>query len=154
MKIEIGRLRKEPGAAEAFDFFFSPEEDEDCVLLRPIHVVGTLTNGGNGFSLAGRLEAGARLFCGRCLAPVERDFSLEIREDYGYEEFPETDPFLDLADIAGQIWNASIPMRVLCREDCRGLCPRCGKDLNEGDCSCPKEEADPRLAALGALLHP
>lgn len=154
MKIEIGRLKQEPGAAEAFDFLLSPEGgEEDYVLLTPIHVKGTLTNSGNDFRLAGRLEAKVRLVCSRCLSPVEQELAVDVEEDYGYEEFPEVDPFIDLGDIAAQIWLTSIPMQVLCREDCKGLCLQCGKDLNEGDCSCPKEEIDPRLAALKDLFH-
>jgi uncharacterized protein len=46
----------------------------------------------------------------------------------------------------------AVPEYVLCREECRGLCPRCGKDLNEGPCAC-RPEPDPRWAALEALKH-
>ena len=45
-----------------------------------------------------------------------------------------------------------LPTKVLCKDDCRGLCPDCGKDLNLGDCGCQKKEVDPRLAALADLL--
>ncbi len=154
MKIEIGRLRQEPGAVEAFDFFLSPEGgEEDYVLLTPIHVTGTLTNGGNDFRLAGRLVAKVQLVCSRCLSPVEQDLAVDVEEDYDYDEFPDIDPSIDLGDIAGQIWVTSIPMQVFCRKDCKGLCLQCGKNLNEGDCSCPKEEVDPRLAALKDLFQ-
>ena len=44
-------------------------------------------------------------------------------------------------------------MRVLCSEDCKGLCPKCGRDLNEGECGCDLKEPDPRLAVLAQLLH-
>jgi len=49
-----------------------------------------------------------------------------------------------------RIW-LSIPMKPLCKEDCKGLCPTCGKDLNEGECDCPKEAIDPRFAVLKDL---
>ena len=44
-------------------------------------------------------------------------------------------------------------MAVVCTEDCKGLCPKCGKDLNEGECGCNRKEVDPRLACLAALLE-
>ena len=47
----------------------------------------------------------------------------------------------------------SLPSKVLCREDCRGLCPHCGKDLNEGLCGCKPKTVDPRLEALGQWNH-
>ena len=47
----------------------------------------------------------------------------------------------------------SLPSKVLCREDCRGLCPHCGKDQNEGLCGCKPQAADPRLEALGQWNH-
>jgi uncharacterized protein len=46
----------------------------------------------------------------------------------------------------------SLPTKLLCKDDCRGLCPDCGKNLNTGDCNCTKTEIDPRLAALAELL--
>jgi len=58
-------------------------------------------------------------------------------------------------DVEQLIWNellAQWPMRVLCKEDCKGLCSRCGADLNLGPCSCGREP-DPRLAALASLLE-
>ena len=47
----------------------------------------------------------------------------------------------------------SLPMKSLCREDCRGLCPQCGHNLNNGECGCRQETVDPRLAALKDLLN-
>ena len=48
----------------------------------------------------------------------------------------------------------SLPMKPLCREDCQGLCPQCGQDLNEGRCGCVRERVDPRWAALAMLKEP
>jgi uncharacterized protein len=153
MKMEIGRLRDEPGEAENFDFQFYPAESlEDCEMLTPVHAAGSVTYGGNEFLLDCRLEAKARLKCSRCLAPVEQDISLDFNEEFDEEEYPGEDAVVDLEDVSTQLWVTSIPMRVLCREDCKGLCPVCGKDLNEGECGCPKDSVDPRLEALRGLL--
>ena len=58
---------------------------------------------------------------------------------------------LDLRPAVREEWLLAAPAFVLCREDCKGLCPRCGADLNEGPCSCTKTEIDPRWASLAAL---
>ena len=153
MKMEIGRLKEDPGEAENFDFQFDPSESlEDCVLLAPIHVVGSMTYGGNEYLLAGRLSVKARLSCSRCLKPVERDISLDFDEEFDEEEYPGDDAVIDLEDVSTQLWVTSVPMQVLCRDDCKGLCPICGSDLNEGECGCQADSIDPRLEALRGLL--
>lgn len=52
-----------------------------------------------------------------------------------------------------ELLEEEFPFRILCREDCAGLCPRCGKDLNEGSCQCESDEIDPRLAPLKDILE-
>ena len=102
--------------------------------------------------------------CARCLKVT----SLEISENLGYlyylhgaeeeavDDFGdympvEIDYFGKVIDIMPQIQESVftlLPTKVLCREDCKGLCPNCGADLNEGPCSCKIESVDPRLEAL------
>ncbi len=60
-------------------------------------------------------------------------------------------PMLDLALLCWEEFMLSLPMRPLCQEKCKGLCPSCGVNLNENSCTCTQEEGDPRLAALRAL---
>ena len=60
---------------------------------------------------------------------------------------------LDLDDFLYTEVIVNLPLKHLCSEDCKGLCAKCGKDLNEGDCGCPKKEIDPRLAILQKLLE-
>ena len=76
------------------------------------------------------------------------------------EERPDQDAFLidsnhtlDLTEAIRQYREASATMQPLCRPDCRGLCPRCGRDLNEGDCGCSSAEVDSRLAGLASLIE-
>jgi uncharacterized protein len=61
---------------------------------------------------------------------------------------------IDLGPVVHEAVVLAEPMRVLCAPDCRGLCPQCGKDLNEGPCGCTDDDQDPRLAPLAKLLHP
>ena len=153
MKIEIGPLRQEPGDYEYFDFHFSPAESVDeCRLLSDVHVAGNVTYGGNEFLLSGRLTAMAALPCSRCLTPVEQEIALDFTEEFDEEDYPGEDAVMDVADIATQLWVTTIPMRSLCRDECKGLCPQCGKDLNEGECDCPTADVDPRLEALRGFV--
>ena len=153
MKIEVGRLKDDPGEAESFDFSFEPSEGVDgCIALTKVHVAGAVTYGGNEFLLTGSLSARVQLLCRRCLAPVEKDVLMEFSEEIDEEEASGEDPVVDVEDVATQLWVTAIPMQVLCREDCKGLCPICGKDLNEGGCDCPQDDADPRLEVLRGLL--
>ena len=77
--------------------------------------------------------------------------------DNGYgdkapNELPKSDfDYVDIDDLLESAFILGMDTIILCREDCKGLCPRCGADLNEGDCGCGKE-SDPRLAVLEQLL--
>ena len=154
MKMEIGRLKSDPGEFEYFDFQFCPSESlEDCVILSPVHVTGSVTFGGNLFLLAGRLSVKTQLSCSRCLTPVDKEIVFEFEEEFEEREYPGEDAVMDLVEIASQLWITSVPMRILCREDCKGLCPICGKDLNGGECDCQKDNVDPRLEALRKLIE-
>jgi uncharacterized protein len=154
MILEIGRLRQDPGEYEYFHFDFQPADSgEDCTLLTPVHAAGSAVFGGNVFLIAGSLTARARLPCSRCLAPIDQDLSADIEEEFDEQEFPGEDAVIDLEDMASQIWLTSIPMRLLCHSECKGLCPQCGKNLNEGDCGCGDTEGDPRLEILRSLMN-
>lgn len=99
--------------------------------------------------------------CARCLKSVSLEISGELMYLYyshGAEGFDdseympvEVDYFSKVLDVWPQIQESIytlLPVKVLCRSDCKGLCPVCGQDLNEGTCSCHSEEIDPRLDAL------
>jgi uncharacterized protein len=58
---------------------------------------------------------------------------------------------IDLTEAIRQYALLTVPMKALCKQDCAGLCPRCGQNLNQGKCDCPAEETDPRWARLNEL---
>jgi uncharacterized protein len=62
------------------------------------------------------------------------------------------DGFLDIDDMLLELLELDFPYKLLCKDDCLGLCSHCGKDLNEGPCNCSQKEIDPRLAPLQKLL--
>ncbi len=115
--------------------------------------------------LRGRLSAGLELQCARCLEPVredvKREFELLYRPlgvDAGRDELSVTDAEAEigyyqgdgllLEDVLREQVLLALPLKVTCRPDCKGLCPQCGKNLNQEQCSCSKELEDPRWAAL------
>ena len=95
---------------------------------------------GKGVIVTGSFKAATPVACARCLKPLMHPVSLEFAEYYSRQ--PEEGMYafsgeeIDLAQMLGDNMILEMPMRFLCREDCRGLCPVCGKDLNEGACGC------------------
>lgn len=93
--------------------------------------------------------------CARCLAPVREPFSLELdlpietgSEETEEETIVAQGQKIDLDSLSQETVYTNLPLRLICKEDCKGLCPKCGKDLNTGDCGCQTKEIDPRLAGL------
>jgi uncharacterized protein len=94
--------------------------------------------------------------CRRCLQPVSGEVAAAFRELFEEnptegDSYPLRDDQVDLEPLAREVILLELPQAPLCREDCRGLCARCGADLNEGPCSCDPTERDPRWAALDVL---
>jgi uncharacterized protein len=115
--------------------------------------------------LKGKLETSLDVACARCLEPVvyevDRSFDLLYRPlgtDAGHEELSVTDAEAEigyyegasllLEDALREQVLLALPLKMVCREDCKGLCPHCGKNLNESQCSCAEQMEDPRWAAL------
>ena len=115
--------------------------------------------------LKGKLDTTIEVACARCLEPVVhevmREFELLYRpqgSDAGHEELSVTDAEAEigyyqgkgllLEDTLREQVLLAVPLKTVCREECKGLCPQCGKNLNEGPCSCVPPAADPRWSAL------
>ena len=147
------------------DFPFDTQIDH-VTYTDDVHVTGTITNMAGYIRLLAKAEIAYDSECARCLAPLHRSFSVELERSVvnqgALSNTPEeeADDYLEIVDgeldletpVAEEILMA-FPTRELCKEDCKGLCPKCGKDLNEGDCDCPKKEIDPRWSILQKLLE-
>jgi uncharacterized protein len=103
--------------------------------------------------------------CRRCLRPLHGELRCDVRELYrarAHEEAPDPDEdtyplegdHLDLRPLVRDALLLELPLAPLCRDDCRGLCPTCGADLNSGPCECPGDTTDPRWLALDVLRAP
>jgi uncharacterized protein len=131
----------------------------------PLEVRATAELVNGQIHIFGNLHTRIELVCARCLDPVieevSRDFDLlyspmnsiardeemHLKNDDADVAFFEGDG-LFLADVLAEQVNLAIPMKVICRSDCRGLCPHCGTNLNHEECRCETRAADPRLAPL------
>lgn len=130
------------------------------------HVVGVLTDNAGYMRLSIKAELPYKTECARCLAPVNGVFSLDfertvttegVLSDSQLEE--DLDEYvvihgseLDVDEPLSEELVLAFPKKLLCSEDCLGLCPKCGKPKREGDCGCPTKEIDPRLAILATLF--
>jgi DUF177 domain-containing protein len=166
MKVDLLSVTDEP---LPFDFKIAAGEidleTEGVKVIGEIHVKGKLSKNAAKSDVKGTISAPLEIDCTRCLAPVERTLEIVFQADFvGKELFPDskethvensdldTDVLegneLDLTQMAREQILLNLPEQALCREECKGICPTCGKDLNEGECKCGEDEIDPRWAAL------
>jgi len=152
--------------------FQTPEpKDEDYAIVAPVRLVMDVHRDRDAYRVTGRVQTRLRLECGRCLEPfeipVDSAFELryvpEIATGPGAEEreVAEDDlttayyrnETLDLGELMHEQFVLALPMKPLCSDACRGLCPSCGTNLNKGTCDCKPAWTDPRLSALEGLLN-
>ncbi len=134
----------------------------------PVRLAFDIFKDGSQFHLIGHVASSLTLACGRCLddivLPVDLPFDLLYlphQDNAGEEETEVEDDDLttafygndeiDLGQLVLEQFYLAVPMKPLCRESCRGLCPECGTNLNTATCSCAREWTDPRLDGLRAL---
>jgi DUF177 domain-containing protein len=136
--------------------------------IEPLEVRATAELVDGQIRIFGTLHTRVDLVCARCLDTVveeiSRDFDLFYRpmtsiarDDEFHLNLDDTEigffegDGLFLADVLAEQVNLSLPMKVICSSDCRGLCPHCGANLNNEECRCEKNGSDPRLAPLARL---
>jgi uncharacterized protein len=135
-------------------------EEDDPNPDGAVHVAGRLSAAGPGrFYWHGKIDGNVTLECSRCLSEAHAHVSDEAHlifaepgdEDTDDPDVYEVDPNaldLDLRPAIREQWLLAAPSFALCREDCKGICPRCGADLNAGTHDCSQQEADPRWDTL------
>ena len=131
----------------------------------PMKVQGDITNTAGYMRMTIDASVDYVAECARCLSPVSGQFTLSLEktvaprnllsnldedklDDYAIIE----DGFLDMDEQLRAQLEMEFPIRFLCHDDCKGLCQKCGKNLNEGKCDCVTKEIDPRVAPLQKLL--
>ncbi len=172
--IDLSNLRQNPGRVQNVSLEADGLEglDEGLSLDGKVFVDATLTGGERQVALTGRVRCTIATVCDRCLAPISYPLDFEIQEILmsthdvdvlashdGDKEMLESenwvydDVHLDLNYLVLNAILTQLPLRHLCRDDCKGLCPHCGKNLNDGACNCENKEIDSRWAALAQLME-
>jgi uncharacterized protein len=169
MLIDLSRFR---GGLEHLERTFDPDaftNDTDTFKVKaPVTIVGELRKDSQKVRLVGRVTSALELECSRCLEPftVPIDAKVDVlflpigantgegeqevgEEDLGVSFYKEDT--IDLGEVLREQFYLALPMKPLCRDDCQGLCPICGKNKNRETCDCQNEWVDPRLDALRAL---
>lgn len=179
MQLNVSRLGPQRGNTLPVDLVLSGERSDlagpavraDLRLPGRVELHGALTRVGECVLLRATVRADVALECDRCAA----DFALDIQapvehlycrerpqsadrdpDDVAGDGEPEVTPYtgevIDAGEAVREALLLALPMKRLCRDDCKGLCPHCGADWNQGACDCRPESIDPRLAILAQAL--
>lgn len=137
--------------------------EEQLTISSNVDVDLTIDRIGSLITARGEVSAVLAFVCARCLEPFEFDVTAEFtavirmgRNDYQLEDEEDTPvgfgaDWISFTPSVSESLILATPMKPLCRDDCRGLCQKCGINLNESHCSCPDTETDPRWGALKTL---
>ena len=169
LSLNLAKIRD---AHERFEQVYRPEQlavsDDAFRVAAPVDLTFDIHKDKDQFRLAGSVKTTLELPCSRCLEPfmwpVDSSFDLryqpharntgegerEIEEDDLTTAFYEDDT-IDLGQMMREQFFLALPMKPLCRDECKGLCSACGINWNKGACNCSNQWEDPRLAALKAL---
>jgi uncharacterized protein len=164
MKVDVSDIMRINGASMEVDFEEAPSEREPAEGYRlegTLSFKGTLTNTNGILQLDGRLKGAYSSECYRCLREVKKDINLKINENFinsGEAErtedmYPFEGKVLELGKALKDNIILNLPMKQLCSKDCKGLCSRCGANLNETQCGCCENEIDPRMEGLGKYFE-
>ena len=131
-------------------------------VTEPIEASGTVRNTAGVLVMTGSIKTTIHGTCDRCASDFDRDIDFpidvvlvtELANEENEDEwvFPLEGDSADLEDIVRTVFVLNLDSKLLCKDDCKGLCCRCGRNLNDGPCNCQKE-LDPRFAALKQLLE-
>jgi uncharacterized protein len=168
LKLVLGRLKHDLGFRLELNLKAACDPSaygyDDLRFSAPLVLNGQAENIAGEIQVTGQLSATLLFKCARCGEAFSLPLTLPFLETYSNQELPpDRDGERDKHVFSGAGINltpevlrtlfAELPMKPLCREDCRGLCPHCGADLNLGQCACASREPDPRWDKLSALLN-
>ena len=162
IKLDLNEIIEFPGASVPFSCELEEEALTNASVIgfsEPPRATGEVRNTAGAITLTGELVALMRCVCDRCGDVFETEkrmaLSVPLAADLTDEEnadiFPIEENAIDLTEVLETVFLLDLETKFLCREDCKGLCDRCGANLNRGPCNCGPE-VDPRMAVLGQLL--
>jgi uncharacterized protein len=169
MLLDLTRYRR---PLESFQRTFQPHEvgepDDAYRVVAPVELAFEVNKDKDKFRLVGTVRSELELVCSRCLEP----FRLPVNAGFDIRYLPATeastdaereveeedletsyyrDDQIDLNELLREQFYLALPMKPLCRDDCKGLCSQCGTNLNTASCDCAPAWEDPRLAGLREL---
>ena len=168
LKIDLSDIARTPGTRGRYSVSERLAPTAACTCIGPVTGEITAENTGSLLLVRGPLRAVLRLSCVRCLTEFDYPVAIDLEEEFATAD---TDPDvgtidrdepeaaamseyeLDVRELVRQQVMLRVPMAAVCRPDCRGICPRCGQNLNEGSCDCRARTIDERWAKLGDLLR-
>lgn len=174
MRLDLSHIRQpETAFSRQYEPAALPDQGEDYRVTDPIVLAFTVHKDQDRFRLVGTIATALELRCSRCLEP----FALPVNASFDLRYLPEgtampeateaedgeisaddasatfyRDDEIDLGELIAEQFYLALPMKPLCRADCKGLCPHCGTNLNVETCQCQERWEDPRLAGLKALI--
>lgn len=163
MRLDLSPILNAPGSSLPFDGSLDLSDLEFFgarPICEPLRVSGVVRNRAGALMLEARLESSLHWHCDRCAAPFVQQKTVQVDAllAASLENEEEADgvyllegAVLPLGELARSAFVLEMDTKHLCAETCRGLCPTCGHNLNEGPCTCQKTP-DPRFAALQQLL--
>ena len=165
MLLGLSQIIDRPGASVSFSV--SVDLSDLCYgvsypVSEPVLAEGNVRNTAGVLVMQGSIATTIHGICDRCASEFHRKVEfpidvvlvtkLESEENEDEWVFPLEGDSADLDDIVRTVFVLNLDSKLLCKEDCKGICPKCGKNLNDGPCNCRKE-LDPRFAALKQLLE-
>lgn len=170
MIIDLASLGVSP---KQFEISFAPDEidiDGEAAFTSEIAFSGQVSRADERTFVRGAIKADAEIDCTRCLEPVTRGIDITFEDvfvdsivgsnkeeaEIAVEQLDEAllvSEEIDLAEVVREQILLDLPEQIFCKEDCRGLCPQCGGNRNLIDCSCARDQVDPRWAALKELQN-
>jgi uncharacterized protein len=149
MKIEVAKISKSGMVIEEDEDPQIMGTIEDHVIYRqPIHVKVSVNLSGHTLVVQGRLTTAAVLECNRCLKEFEYGLSVQ---DFVFSKQVRSDETVDLTESIREDIILALPMKRLCSNECKGLCPVCGRDLNAAACNCGKRREQHLFSGLDGL---
>ena len=165
MLINLSDIIKDDGGklevSESFEMPKTAFLGEEFTFDKPLHLEAKILNNTKSLELKGKVTGEMNVHCARCgkLLTVALEFPISeilVREDSNFTEDEDVIVYsgnsCELMEAIENGFLLNVSGKFLCSEDCRGLCPQCGTNLNESECNCDNEYIDPRLEKLAEIM--
>ena len=165
MILDVSQRIQNDGAVKELDFNLKMDDTsfngQDIVFETPFNLKGVIKNIAGVLYLELDADVSFKTECARCLDSVSVHHPFAVNEVFSKtitSDLEEDDVTvlesgnIDLCEVVDKAFVGSLPISFLCKDDCEGLCPQCGINLNYESCSCADDNTDPRLAALKQFL--